>query len=141
MMKVLVVAAHPDDETLGAGGTIAKHLDHGDEVHVIILGTGLASRMEGEVDKERIEELRRDGKAALGELGIKENIEFFDFPDNSFDSVPLLNIIKVIEKKVEDFRPEVIYTHHWGDLNIDHELTFRAVLTATRPPRTEYVKR
>ncbi|HID72719.1 TPA: GNAT family N-acetyltransferase, partial [Candidatus Micrarchaeota archaeon] len=140
--KVLVVAAHPDDETLGAGGTMAKHVKEGDEVHVVILGQGIASRGgEKEQIGKEIKELREHARKALAHLGIKENIHFFDFPDNSFDSVPLLDIIRVVEKKVEEIQPEIIYTHHWGDLNIDHQLTSRAVLTGARPPRCSYVKK
>ena len=132
-MKILVVAAHPDDETLGAGGTIAKHVSAGDDVSVLILGQGIASRKEGgeDVSKE-IEALRSDSRRALAKLGVKE-AAFQDFPDNKFDSVPLLDVIKAVEKIVSEKKPGTIYTHHHGDLNVDHRMTFKAVITACRP--------
>lgn len=129
-MKVLVVAAHPDDEILGIGGTVAKHSSKGDEVYVLVLGEGKASR--GETKKEELEELKEEAKEANKILGVKE-IFFEGLPDNSFDSVPLLEIIKKIERYVEKIDPEIIYTHYGEDLNIDHRLTFQAVLTAARP--------
>lgn len=133
MNRILVVAAHPDDETLGAGGTIAKHIASGDSVSVLILGEGVASRKEQREDyaKER-DSLRADAKRALAKLGVKD-VTFLDFPDNSFDTVPLLKIIKAVENIVSEKKPELVYTHHRGDLNIDHRRTFEAVLTACRP--------
>ncbi|MBI5223465.1 PIG-L family deacetylase [Candidatus Micrarchaeota archaeon] len=142
MKKILVVAAHPDDETLGAGATMARHIKEGDSVSVIILGTGLASRNEdknSDISREMLK-LREDSKKALGELGVKE-VEFFDFPDNRFDSVDLLEIVKTIEKVIDRKKPEIIYTHHWGDMNIDHRMTFSAVMTATRPMLSCSVKK
>ena len=133
MKKVLVVAAHPDDETLGAGGAMAKHAASGDLVSVLILGEGVASRLvEGKEYAKEKESLRGDAKRALAKLGVKD-VTFLDFPDNSFDAVPLLKIIKAVEKVVSDKKPELVYTHHRGDLNIDHRRTFEAVLTACRP--------
>ncbi|MCK4319945.1 PIG-L family deacetylase [Candidatus Micrarchaeota archaeon] len=130
-MKVLVVAAHPDDEVLGAGATIAKHTEKGDDVKVLILGTGVTSR-EVENPRLKVEELVNDSKRALSLLDVSDIIHL-DFPDNQFDSVSLLDIIKEVEKIVSKFNPETVYTHHWGDLNVDHRLTFDAVLTACRP--------
>ena len=132
-MNILIVAAHPDDEVLGCGGTMARYAeDH--EVHVLILGEGLTSRLD---DRERtevepLEQLRADGTKASQLLGVS-SIEFGGLPDNQFDQVPLLQIIKMLESKIRTVQPGAIYTHHSGDLNVDHGLTCRAVLTATRP--------
>jgi len=132
-MNILIVAAHPDDEVLGCGGTMARYAeDH--EVHVLILGEGLTSRLD---DRERtevepLEQLRADGTKASQLLGVS-SIEFGGLPDNQFDQVPLLQIIKILESKIRTVQPGAIYTHHSGDLNVDHGLTCRAVLTATRP--------
>ncbi len=130
--KILVVAAHPDDETLGAGATIVKHIEQKDEVSVLILGTGITSRGEEGNASSELAELRSDAKKALAKLGVEE-VEFSDFPDNSFDSVPLLKIIKKVEETIGRLKPDTIYTHHWGDLNVDHRLTYEAVMTACRP--------
>ena len=129
----MVVAAHPDDETLGAGATIAKHIAAGDAVSVLILGQGITSRKEKNQDSSsEIIALRADSKRALAKLGVK-NVKFFDLPDNMFDSVPLLELVKVIEKAISEEKPEIVYTHYHGDLNVDHRLTFNAALTGCRP--------
>lgn len=130
-MNILVVAAHPDDEVLGAGGAMAKHVKNGDKVSVIILGQGMFSREEKE-QTAKLDQLQSDSKNALSKLGVSD-IQFLDFPDNSFDSVPLLKIVKAVEKKLQETKPATIYTHHFSDLNVDHRMTFRAVLTAARP--------
>lgn len=134
MKKILVVAAHPDDEILGVGGTVAKHVDSGAEVYAIILGEGQTSRGEQRMDiaKEVVEALHKDTMDSAKWVGYKE-VYFADFPDNRFDEVDLLDIIKYIEVKVKEICPEIVYTHYSGDLNIDHQCTARAVLTATRP--------
>lgn len=140
--KILVVAAHPDDEVLGCGGTMSLHSIKGDEVYVLILGEGITSRDVKRDRKKRnkeIKELRRDIEAANKILGSKRTF-LYDFPDNRFDSVPLLDIVKVIEKVKDEIKPCIVYTHHHGDLNIDHRLTFQAVLTACRPLKGESVK-
>lgn len=130
---ILVVAAHPDDETLGCGGTIA-HLAGEHEVHVVILGEGISSRYANR-QAAASTELRRvqdEARAAATLLGARV-VEFGGLPDNRFDELPLLDVIKRVERWVEEIQPQAIYTHHPGDLNIDHLFTFRAVLTATRP--------
>jgi LmbE family N-acetylglucosaminyl deacetylase len=133
MASIMVVAAHPDDETLGAGAAMAKHAAGGDSVSVLILGTGVASRKgKGESASGEINTLRENSRRALAKLGVKD-AEFLDFPDNRFDSINLLDIVKALEKVVESKKPEMVYTHHWGDLNIDHRIAFNAVMTACRP--------
>lgn len=133
-MTILVVAAHPDDETLGCGGTIAKLSAENKDVHILILGEGITSRQD--IDRvsaeNKLSALRENSRKAAMILGAK-SIEFQNFPDNMFDSVPLLDIIKTIEVYIKRHAPHTIFTHHGGDLNIDHSLTFRATLTAARP--------
>lgn len=134
MSKVLVVAAHPDDELLGVGGTLIRHSKAGDQVYSFILGEGQTSRWanRAEAPAEMIDELHRDSISAAGILGITKTY-FASLPDNRFDDVDLLDVIKEIEKVVEEVDPDIIYTHSQLDLNIDHRLTHAGVLTVTRP--------
>ncbi|MDO8499642.1 MAG: PIG-L family deacetylase [bacterium] len=127
---ILVVAAHPDDELLGAGGTLIKHALAGDSVYCLILGEGVRSRSGAE--SAELKKLRADAVEAGCVIGFKE-IFFEGIPDNAFDTVSLLSITKVIEKYLEQVKPDIIYTHFENDLNIDHRLAFQAVMTAARP--------
>lgn len=140
-MSILVVAAHPDDEVLGCGGTIAKFSSQKQDVHILILGEGITSReIETFTDqKKEIRKLKNDAQKSAEIMGAK-SISFESFPDNMFDSVPLIDLIKKIEFYIDTFRPNTIFTHHGGDLNIDHACTFRAVLTAARPLPESFVK-
>lgn len=139
-MSVLCVAAHPDDEVLGVGGTLARHAAAGDDVHVCILSDGVTSRYDAEdAATAEIEQRRERAERACDLLGATVN--FYGFPDNSFDTAPLLDIVQTVETEIETHDPEVVYTHHYGDLNIDHELACRATVTATRPLPGSGVKR
>ncbi len=129
-MNVLVVAAHPDDEVLGAGVAIARHAKAGDKVTVLILATGLDSR--GPVTTDAHRALRHQAEKAGAILGVAD-LRFAGFADNRMDTVALLDVVKTIEDIAARVAPEVIYTHHARDLNIDHEVTARAVATAFRP--------
>ena len=141
--KILVVVAHPDDELLGLGAAMNKLItEQNCTVRVIILGEGITSRSDKRNSEQWSEELkihRSNIESARKAIGY-ESVGIYDFPDNRFDTVALLDIIKVIEKEKEDFQPEIIFTHHGGDVNIDHQRTFEAVITATRPMEDEVVK-
>jgi LmbE family N-acetylglucosaminyl deacetylase len=140
--RILIVVAHPDDEVLGLGGTMHRLIsDAHVETHVVILGEGITSRSD-----------KRDTSKWAKELSIhKENIQkakdrigytsvsTYDLPDNRFDTVPLLDIIKIVDKEKSQFRPDMIFTHHGGDLNVDHRLVFQSVMTAARPMQDENV--
>jgi LmbE family N-acetylglucosaminyl deacetylase len=141
MKRVLVVAAHPDDEVLGCGGAIAEHRRKGDVVAIVILGEGITSRFQNRADglnASKLKKLKESAKRASSILGANK-LYTFELPDNRFDSVPRLEIIKIIEKVKSEFRPSVVYTHYRGDLNIDHQIAFEAVMTAFRPAPTEKV--
>ncbi|GGE35089.1 LmbE family protein [Agaricicola taiwanensis] len=126
-----VVVAHPDDEVLACGGTIAKLAARGVPVHVLILATGLAAR--GAPDKAALETLRGHASRAItGVLGCA-SVSFADFPDNRMDSVPLLDVVKRVEEFLGETGADTVFTHHPGDVNIDHGVTAHATLTATRP--------
>lgn len=128
--RILIIAAHPDDELLGAGATLRKHVESGDAVFALILGQGSLSRDDGSA--AGVSALRRQAKAA-GEIIGWEKIEFAEFPDNAFDTIGLLKITKEVERVFSDVKPDAVYTHHEYDLNVDHRMAFQAVLTAGRP--------
>ena len=131
--KILVVAAHPDDEILGVGGTILRHVNEGDTVHVLILAEGMTSRMQNDdVECPGLSELHESAAKVAKSLGV-EKLSMANFPDNRMDSIPLLTIVKRIEKETESFVPDTVYTHYGGDVNIDHKLSHDAVVTAFRP--------
>jgi LmbE family N-acetylglucosaminyl deacetylase len=133
-MKVLVIAAHPDDEVLGCGGTIARRAQDGDEVYIAILGEGITSRyaQREEADPSLTADLHARSCQVAKDLGARD-IFLANLPDNRFDTVPLLEVVKLLENLVRRFQPQVVYTQHGGDLNIDHGVVYRATLCATRP--------
>lgn len=136
--KVLVIAAHADDETLGCGGTIVRHTHNGDKVTVLIMTDGVSSRIGG-VSKEiknRVNSLHN----AMKVLGV-DDIRSLSFPDNQMDSIPLLSVTKEIEHIISEVKPTIVYTHYAHDLNIDHRITNNAVMTACRPqPNSSVMK-
>ena len=142
MKKILIVAAHPDDEVLGCFGTVARLIKEGYEAYTLILGEGKTSRnTQRQVEKKAAEItiLNNEIQHANKIIGIKK-VFLESFPDNRFDSVDLLNIIKVISKVKEEIQPDIIFTHFENDLNIDHQITYKAVITASRPMINESVK-
>ncbi len=127
-MKILIIAPHPDDEVLGCGGTIAKHVRQGDEVHLCIVTKGYTP----DWSKEFIENMSKQIKKSNTMLGIKKTY-FFDYPTVKLDTIPQKKLNEAISKVVNDFRPDILYIPHKGDLNKDHRLIFEASLIATRP--------
>jgi LmbE family N-acetylglucosaminyl deacetylase len=140
--SVLVVAAHPDDEVLGCGATMALHKRRGDRVHVLILAEGLTSR-----DPERNRNRQSAGLQALAQSARKANkilgvqsLTLGSFPDNRMDSIDRLDVIKAIEASIAKVKPSVVYSHHAGDVNIDHRIVHDAVVAACRPQPGHPVK-
>ncbi len=134
-MKVLVVAAHPDDEILGMGGTIAKHCSNGDKVQTLIVAEGVTSREEKcnqATKKKELEKLMNTCRQANKLLGV-EKVDFLGMADNRLDRYEFLDIVKKIERFIQQQNPDLIYTHFSNDLNIDHRLVSEAVLTSCRP--------
>jgi LmbE family N-acetylglucosaminyl deacetylase len=134
-MNVLVVAAHPDDEVLGCGATIARHVRAGDTVYVLIVAEGATSRdaqRDAAARAGEIARLRAAAEVAARTLGVA-SVSYGGLPDNRLDTVPLLDVVKLIESHIQAQRPAVIYTHQAGDLNVDHGIVHRAVTTACRP--------
>ena len=145
--RILVVAAHPDDEVLGCGATIAKHVHTGDEVFVLIMGEGLTSRIikakisgsEQKLFKKR-KALIQSARNANKLLGVSA-VEFGMFPDNRLDSLDRLELIKFVEEVINKYSPDIVYTHYWNDVNVDHRITSDIVVTACRPQPSCLVRR
>lgn len=138
-MRVLAIAAHPDDELLGLGGTLARHSDDGDEVVCVVASEGATTRY----GADAVSELQTFGQKAARILGAKD-LRFLGLPDQKLDAEPILSIIQAIESVVEEVRPDVVYSHHWGDVNRDHRVISEAVMVACRPigehfPRSVYL--
>ena len=132
---IVVIAAHPDDEVIGCGGTIAKHIEDKDEVHVLIMSKGVLSRHMVNSDTNSINEVEtniENAHKANHILGCN-SVKIENFPDNRMDSVDRLDIVKCIEEFLEDKKPEIIYTHNCNDLKIDHRRIHEVVVTACRP--------
>jgi N-acetylglucosamine malate deacetylase 1 len=129
--RIAVIVAHPDDEVLGCGGTIRRHASAGDEVSTIILADGETSR-DGAVGEHEITRRESAMRAAAEILGIQHHATH-RLADNRLDTVPLLDLTKIIEQHIRDILPSIVYTHHAGDLNVDHQRVSQAVVTACRP--------
>ena len=138
--SVLIIAAHPDDEVLGCGGSIAKFSKEGIKVTVAFLADGESSRGNSKNYDDLILNRRQNAKKALNILGCN-SIEFLDYPDNRLDSIDLLTIVKSVETLIDKYKPYTIFTHFQNDLNIDHQITHKAVMTACRPQPNFCVKK
>ncbi|MBR4346232.1 MAG: PIG-L family deacetylase [Oscillospiraceae bacterium] len=142
MKSAVVFAAHPDDELLGLGGTIRRLANEGVIVRAVVMAEGLTSRADkrAAADFSQLKELQADARKAADIVGYS-SIEFCGLPDNRMDSVELLDVIKIVSQYINKYSPDTIFTHHHGDLNIDHRVTCEAVLTACRPVGAFPVKR
>ncbi len=126
--KILIIAAHPDDEILGCGGVISK-FKRNNKIQVLFLTDGVSARKK---DNNKINIRRNECLKLFKFLKIKNPI-FFDFSDNELDKSTLLNIVKKIEPVIQKFKPNIIFTHYEHCLNIDHKIAYQATITATRP--------
>lgn len=135
--RVLVVAAHPDDETLGCGGMLASLSDRGAESFVIFVADGVTSRLE---QVQSTEERRRSAEQAMSVLGVSGVFDL-GFSDQLLDTVALTEVANAIGDVVESVRPSAVFTHSASDLNLDHRLTLEATLVACRPVPDSSVRR
>ena len=124
--RILVIAAHPDDEVFGLGGTMANCIRQGDQVSVLIMTDGVTAR-------HNVTEPQKVAARKAGAILGVERVYFADLPDQGLDSIPLLQIIKPISELINELRPQIVYTHHRGDANQDHRAIFAATLVAVRP--------
>lgn len=135
MNKILVIAAHPDDETLGCGATIYKFLRKGAKVRVLFLGEGSTCRFNDPKSDEALLAVEERNDAAiksLSTLGV-EDYKFYNLPCGRFDQIPIIEINKLIENEIQEFKPNKLFTHADTDSNNDHRITYRASIIATRP--------
>jgi len=136
MERVLVICAHPDDEALGLGGTLALHSMKKDNIAILIVADGETSRD----IHTKIESRQKQSIQACSILGIS-NIEFLNYADQKLDSIPLLELTKKIKEKISKFKPSIIYTHYWNDLNADHRRVFEATSVSSRPYQDSKIKK
>ena len=134
--KILIIAAHPDDEILGCGGVILKNIKTS-KIKVVFLTNGISARNS---KKKRINERKNESLRLFKYLNLDKPI-FFDFPDNQLDKIPLLKIIKKIERVLREFNPDEVFTHFEHCLNVDHQVAYKAAITACRPLKTNSVKK
>ena len=139
MKNIIIVAAHPDDEVLGCGGAISKLIKQGAKAHVLFIADGISSRGVEKTDSALLQLRYEAGKKAAEILGVI-SISFENYPDNKLDTVPMLDIVKSIENKIEEIQPDTVFTHHSGDVNIDHRRISEAVIVACRPQNQHPVK-
>jgi LmbE family N-acetylglucosaminyl deacetylase len=135
-MSVVVVAAHPDDEILGAGATLARHVQSGMDVHAVVLAEGATSRY----DDGMASQLQKAGMRAAEEIGFA-SIRFENLPDQRLDRVPMIEVTQLVEEILDELRPEIVYTHFPDDVNLDHGVVSRATWTACRPYRLPGLRR
>ncbi len=136
-MKVLVIAAHPDDEVYGMGGTIAKLCKQGHDLYVLILTEGCSAQYKDQ--PHLIEEKKNQAYEANAILGVKK-VVFGDLPDMKLDTLEHLEINAVIEEAIRELEPEVVYTHFYGDVNKDHRCVFESTMVAVRPVHSQCVR-
>lgn len=139
-MKILVIAAHPDDEVYGMGGTIAKLSTNGCEVHVLIVTDGSTTQYKNSKNlMEIINDKREETQIANNILGVRK-IHFGELPDMKLDNTAHIEVNSVIEKTIREVKPEIVYTHFYGDVNLDHQCVYKSTLVAVRPIPGQLVK-
>lgn len=141
MNRVLVIAAHPDDEVLGMGGTIAKLVSEGGTVHLLIVTDGSTSQYRCDANlKKIIEKKKLETKNCADILGIS-SVNYGGLPDMKLDAIPHIEVNQVIEHFIDTIQPDTVFTHFWGDVNADHQNVYKSTLVAVRPVMGQVVRR
>ncbi len=140
MNKVLVIAAHPDDEVLGMGGTIAKLSSEGKEVHLLIVTDGSSSQYKGNANLKKIIEDKKQETAKVAKLLGISSVIYGELPDMRLDVTAHIEINRVIEDTINLISPDTVFTHFWGDVNLDHKCIYESTLVAVRPLVGQVVK-
>mgnify|MGYP000055850981 FL=1 len=143
MKKILIVAAHPDDEILGCGGLISKYQSRGVIFRILFIGEGSTARFEDVGCKEAKDAIEYRNSLALKALKFLKvkDVEFNNLVCGKFDQVPIIEINKIIEKNIKDFDPDTLLTHSPADANNDHKIVFNATIMATRPGALNHVNK
>lgn len=134
-MPILIIAAHPDDEVLGCGGTIARLTGEGHFVHVLLMADGEGSREsgKGQHGNDSLVSARNTAAETACKIMGCVSVDNLMLPDNRLDGLELLDVVKKIEAFVNQYKPSTVFTHHAGDVNVDHRIAHEAVLAACRP--------
>lgn len=135
--NISFIVAHPDDETIGCGGTILKKIKEGHNINLLILSNGISARS---LKKKDLIIRKKNFEKVIKNYKIK-NYKILDFPDNQFDTIPLLKLIKVIENFIIKNKSSEVFTHYYDELNIDHKITSKAVITACRPKPNSFINK
>lgn len=140
MKRVLVIAAHPDDEVLGVGGTVAKLTSQGVECHLLIVTDGSSAQYRDMDNLQAIiDAKKKETKGCADILGFK-SIHYGEQPDMRLDMTPHIQINRVIESVIDELQPDTVFTHFWGDVNLDHQNVYKSTLVAVRPVLGQVVK-
>lgn len=140
MKKILVIAAHPDDEIYGMGGTIARLNSEGKEIYLLIVTDGSTSQYrEADNIDDIIKEKKLETKAAAKIVGIKQ-VFYGNLPDMRLDQTDHIKINSVIEETIDKVNPDTVFTHYWGDVNLDHRRVYESTMVSTRPTFNQCVK-
>lgn len=141
MKRVLIISAHPDDDIIGCGGTIAKYSNTDVVFKVIFIAEGSTCRYSDPTSSDARKELKRRNRYAVNALGVLgvNNVEFYDMPCGRLDQQPLIEINKIIEKEINKFGPDTIFTHSENDTNNDHSIVAKSTRIATRPLQNRFV--
>ena len=140
MKRVLIIVAHPDDEVLGMGGTIAKLVKDGNTVDVLIVTDGSSSQYrDSDHLTEIIEAKKKETRNCANVLGVRD-IYYGELPDMKLDMTPHVRINQVIEEVIDKVQPDTVFTHFWGDVNCDHQNVYKSTLVAVRPVMGQVVR-
>jgi LmbE family N-acetylglucosaminyl deacetylase len=141
MKRILIIAAHPDDDVLGCGGLISKYNSKNVDFKILFIGEGSSCRFENPSSKKAKLEIEKRNSSALKALQLLkvDDLEFNNLPCGRFDQIPIIEINKIIEKSIHEFMPDTVLTHSLDDANNDHKIVSNAVIMATRPGANNYV--
>lgn len=140
MNKILVIAAHPDDEIYGMGGTIARLSSEGKQVHLLIITDGSSAQYRNDTQLDEIISRKKEETRRAAECVGIASVQYGGLPDMRLDQTEHIKINEVIESCIQQLQPDTVFTHFWGDVNLDHQRVFQSTVVATRPVAGQSVK-